>query len=89
MTRKKRSKYQVDLVRRPALKSPNSERFGAHKLRLLPDVPHEADMEKKMANRRKGKKLMQKPLPQVLNLSRKGPNQPDLVKVIAALRDDE
>jgi hypothetical protein len=46
-------------------------------------------MEKKMANRRKGKKLTQKPLPQVLNLSRKGPNQPGLVKVIAALRDDK
>jgi hypothetical protein len=46
-------------------------------------------MEKKMANRRKSKKLTQKPLPQVLNLSRKGPNQPDLVKVIAALRNDK
>jgi hypothetical protein len=39
-------------------------------------------------NRRKGKKLTQKPLPAVLNLSKKGPNQPDLIKVIAALRND-
>jgi hypothetical protein len=35
---------------------------------------------------KKGKKLVQKSLPQVLNLSKKGPNQPDIVKVIAALR---
>ena len=40
-------------------------------------------------NRRKGKKLSQKSLPQVLNLSKKGPGQPDIVKVIAALRDDK
>jgi hypothetical protein len=46
-------------------------------------------MESKSANRRKGKKLMQKPLAQVLNLSRKGPDHPDIVKVIAALRKDE
>ena len=42
-------------------------------------------MEKSAARRRKGKKLMQKALPSVLNLSKRGPSQPDLVKVIAAL----
>lgn len=46
-------------------------------------------MHKKTTIRRKGKKLQQKPLPQVLNLSTKGPNQPDLVKVIAAFRNDD
>jgi hypothetical protein len=39
-----------------------------------------------MKSRRKGKKLVQKSLPPVVNLSKKGPNQPDIVKVIAALR---
>jgi hypothetical protein len=43
------------------------------------------DMEKSAARRRKGKKLVQKALPSVLNLSKRGLNQPDLVKVIAAL----
>jgi hypothetical protein len=43
------------------------------------------DMEKSAARRRKGKKLVQKALPSVLNLSKRGPSQPDLVKVIAAL----
>jgi hypothetical protein len=42
-------------------------------------------MQKSAMNRRKGKKLVQKPLPTVLNLSKRGLNQPDLVKVIAAL----
>jgi hypothetical protein len=42
-------------------------------------------MQKNGVSRRKGKKLVQKPLPAVLNLSKRGPNQPDLVKVIAAL----
>jgi len=42
-------------------------------------------MQKNAMNRRKGKKLVQKPLPAVLNLSERGLNQPDLVKVIAAL----
>jgi len=46
-------------------------------------------VNKKPVIRRKGKKLTQKPLPQVLNLSKKGPNQPDLVKVIAALRNEQ
>jgi len=50
---------------------------------------HEAEMEKKIANRRKNKKLTQRPLGQVLNLSKKGPDHPDLVKVIAALRNDK
>jgi hypothetical protein len=43
-------------------------------------------MEKSANHRRKGKKLVQKPLPAVLNLSKRGLQQPDLVKVIAALR---
>jgi hypothetical protein len=47
----------------------------------------EAQVKKTIATRRKGKKLTQKPLPQVLNLSKKGPNQPDIVKVISALRN--
>jgi hypothetical protein len=38
---------------------------------------------------KKGKKLVQKPLPPVVNLSKKGPDQPDIVKVIAALRKEE
>jgi hypothetical protein len=46
----------------------------------------EIEVKKIIATRRKAKKLTQKPLPQVLNLSKKGPNQPDIVKVIAALR---
>lgn len=46
-------------------------------------------MEKTGLNRRKGKKLAQKPLPSVVNLTRRGPNQPDIVKVIAALRKDK
>jgi hypothetical protein len=45
-------------------------------------------MQKKAMNRRKGKKLVQKPLPAVLNLSKRGLNQPDLVKVIAALHKE-
>jgi hypothetical protein len=46
----------------------------------------EIKMNKPGLHRRKGKKLTHKPLPAVLNLSKKGPNQPDIVKVIAALR---
>ena len=46
----------------------------------------EIKMKKPDLQRRKGKKLTHKPLPAVLNLSKKGPNQPDIVKVIAALR---
>jgi hypothetical protein len=46
-------------------------------------------MRKMTANPRKGKKLTKKPLSQVLNLSKKGPTQPDIVKVIAALRSDK
>ncbi len=42
-----------------------------------------------MKSQRKGKKLMQKTLPPVVNLSKKGPNQADIVKVIAALRRSE
>jgi hypothetical protein len=44
---------------------------------------------KKTGVNRKSKKLKQKTLPAVLNLSKKGPSQPDLVKVIAALRKDK
>ena len=44
-----------------------------------------ASLEINEAHRRKGKKLVQKPLPAVLNLSKRGLQQPDLVKVIAAL----
>jgi hypothetical protein len=46
-------------------------------------------MKKPVMSRRKGKKLTQKPLPPVRNLSQKGPNQPDIVKIIAALRDEQ
>ncbi len=44
-------------------------------------------MQKKAMNRRKGKKLVQKALPSVLNLTKRGPGQPDLVKVIATLHN--
>jgi hypothetical protein len=46
-------------------------------------------MQKIFVNRRKGKKLTQKPLSSVVNLSKKGPNQPDIVKVIVALHKEE
>jgi len=46
-------------------------------------------MQNPAVSRRKKKKLAQKPLPAVLNLSRRGPNQPDIVKVIAALHKDD
>ena len=36
--------------------------------------------------KRKGRGLVQKSLPAVVNLSKKGPGQPNIVKVIAALR---
>jgi hypothetical protein len=51
--------------------------------------PWESEVKKITANRRKGKKLTKKPLPQVLNLSKKGPHHADIVKVIAALRSDK
>jgi hypothetical protein len=46
-------------------------------------------MKKPITSRRKGKKLTQKPLPAVRNLSQKGPNQPDIVRIIAALRNEQ
>jgi hypothetical protein len=54
----------------------------------LQDRARGLKMQKKAMNRRKGKKLVQKPLPAVLNLSKRGLNQPDLVKVIAALHKE-
>jgi hypothetical protein len=62
------------------------KRAGAWE-RAPPSKAREIEVKKLVASRRKGKKLTQKPLPQVLNLSKKGPNQPDIVKVIAALRN--
>jgi hypothetical protein len=49
----------------------------------------EASMQKTSIHRRKGKKLTQKSLPAVVNLSKMGPKQPDIVKVIAALHKEE
>jgi hypothetical protein len=46
-------------------------------------------MKKTIVNRRKGKKLVHKPLPQVLHLSQKGPSHPNLVKVIKAFRNED
>jgi hypothetical protein len=46
-------------------------------------------MAKPAPVRRKTKKLRQTPLPQVVNLSKKGPDQPDFVKLIAAFRNDD
>jgi hypothetical protein len=45
----------------------------------------QVEMKKTATGRRKGKKLTQKNLPAVLNLSKRGPQQPDLIKVVAAL----
>jgi len=46
-------------------------------------------MNKPTAIRRKGKKLRQTPLPAVLNLSKPGLNQQQLVKVVEALREEK
>jgi len=46
-------------------------------------------MQKISVHRRKGKKLTSKPLPAVVSLSKRGLNQPDIVKVIAALQKEE
>jgi hypothetical protein len=46
-------------------------------------------MQKTLIHRRKGKKLTQKSLPAVVNLSKRGLNQPDIVKVIAALHKED
>jgi hypothetical protein len=46
-------------------------------------------MQKTSPNRRKGKKLTQKPLPAVVSLTKRGPNQPDIMKVIVALQKEE
>jgi hypothetical protein len=45
-------------------------------------------MQKISVHRRKGKKLTSKPLPAVVSLSKRGPNQPEIVKVIAALQKE-
>jgi hypothetical protein len=63
--------------------------LGLAKNSVADEKTRETDMKKTIVNRRKGKKLMQKPLPAVLNLSKKGLGQPDLVKVIAAFRDEK
>jgi hypothetical protein len=63
--------------------------LGLAKNSVADGKPRGTDMKKTSANRRKGKQLTQKPLPAMLNLSKKGLGQPDLVEVIAAFRDEK